>query len=61
MTMVVKTYGPGRVLPLIAFAFGLLAFATGFVTNFGNAFAVRFLLGWAEAAMLPGIALYLSR
>jgi MFS family permease len=32
-----------------------------FVTNLGSGCAVRFLLGAAEAGMLPGIAYYLSR
>lgn len=59
--MVVKYYGPGRVLPACCFFFGLFAFLTGFVTEFGGAFTVRFLLGIAESAMLPGIAFYLSR
>jgi len=41
--------------------FGGLSIATGFVTSLGSACAVRFLLGAAEAAMLPGCSYFLSR
>jgi MFS family permease len=41
--------------------FGALTIATGFVKNLGEAVTVRFLLGAAEAAMLPGSAYFLSR
>lgn len=42
-------------------AFGLLSMCTAFATSFGSMIAVRTLLGISEAAMLPGIAYYLSR
>lgn len=41
--------------------FGGLSIATGFVASLGSACAVRFLLGAAESAMLPGCSYYLSR
>ncbi|SNX85960.1 related to TNA1 - high affinity nicotinic acid plasma membrane permease [Melanopsichium pennsylvanicum] len=60
-TTLTKILGPGRWIPSMAFLFGLLSMVNGFVTNFGSAIAVRFLLGVAEAGMLPSIAYYLSR
>lgn len=39
----------------------LLSLCTAFVKTFGQACAVRFLLGIFEAGMLPGIAYYMSR
>lgn len=60
-TTLTKMLGPGRWIPLMAFLFGLLSLANAFVTNFGSAVAVRFLLGVAEAGMLPSITYYLSR
>ncbi|SPO32614.1 related to TNA1 - high affinity nicotinic acid plasma membrane permease [Ustilago trichophora] len=60
-TTLTKILGPGRWIPAMAFLFGLLSLANAFVTNFAGAVAVRFLLGIAEAGMLPSIAYYLSR
>lgn len=56
-----KKVGPGRFIPILSFAFGLFSFVMAFVHNFGQAFAVRFLLGVAEAGVFPGMAYYLSR
>ncbi|GHJ89070.1 hypothetical protein NliqN6_5472 [Naganishia liquefaciens] len=56
-----KWLGPGKAIPLYTVIFGVLSIACGFVNTFGAALAVRFLLGVAEAGMLPGIAYYLSR
>lgn len=60
-TMMTKIVGPRIWIPFITFAFGLLSMCTAFVTSYGAAIAVRFLLGVAEAGMLPSIAFYLSR
>lgn len=60
-TITAKLVGPGKWIPFITFVFGLLSMCTGFVTTYGSAIAVRFLLGVAEAGMLPSIAFYLSR
>lgn len=60
-TTLTKILGPGRWIPAMTFLFGLLSLANAFVTNFAGAIAVRFLLGVAEAGMLPSIAYYLSR
>jgi MFS family permease len=56
-----RRFGPGRAIPLYTIIFGILSIAMAFVTNLGSGCAVRFLLGAAEAGMLPGIAYYLSR
>jgi MFS family permease len=60
-TMLTKIIGPGKWIPFITFCFGLLSMCTAFVRSYGAAIAVRFLLGVAEAGMLPSIAFYLSR
>ncbi|KAG7527481.1 hypothetical protein FFLO_06896 [Filobasidium floriforme] len=60
-SMFTKWFGPGRAIPLYTIIFGILSIAMAFVTNLGSGCAVRFLLGAAEAGMLPGIAYYLSR
>jgi len=54
-------FGPGRAIPLYTIVFGILSIGMAFVTDLGSGCAVRFLLGAAEAGMLPGIAYYLSR
>ncbi|BGP16971.1 hypothetical protein JCM10213v2_004980 [Rhodosporidiobolus nylandii] len=56
-----KWMGPGRSIPLLSFCFGLLTFVVAYCPNFGSLVAVRFLLGIAEGAIFPGLALYLSR
>jgi len=44
----------------ILLTWGVLAIATGFVRNLHQLYAVRFLLGVAEAGYFPGIVLYLT-
>jgi predicted MFS family arabinose efflux permease len=44
----------------ILISWGILAAATGFVRNLDELYAVRFLLGVAEAGYFPGIVLYLT-
>jgi ACS family tartrate transporter-like MFS transporter len=44
----------------ILLTWGILAIATGFVRNLHQLYAVRFLLGVAEAGYFPGIVLYLT-
>ncbi|KAK4452643.1 major facilitator superfamily domain-containing protein [Podospora aff. communis PSN243] len=56
-----KWCGPGWFIPTISLGFGVCSIVTGFVNNFSQAAAVRFLLGLFEAGMMPGIAYYLSR
>ncbi|KAF9887812.1 hypothetical protein FE257_009618 [Aspergillus nanangensis] len=56
-----KWMGPGWFIPLSALLFGVSSVATAFVNTIHQASGVRFLLGVAEAGMMPGIAYYLSR
>ncbi len=44
----------------ILITWGILAMLTGFVQSVHQLYAVRFLLGLAEAGYFPGIALYLT-
>ncbi|GAA5836738.1 hypothetical protein JCM11251_002713 [Rhodosporidiobolus azoricus] len=59
--MLNKWAGPGRSIPILSFCFGLLTFVVAYCDTFGAVVAVRFLLGIAEGAIFPGLALYLSR
>lgn len=60
-TTLTKIVGPGKWIPIMTFFFGLFSMVMAFVQSYGAAIAVRFLLGIAEAGMLPSIAYYLSR
>ncbi|KAM0749138.1 MFS general substrate transporter [Meredithblackwellia eburnea MCA 4105] len=60
-TLLCKKMGPAFFIPLSTVLFGLFALCTGFVQNFGQGVAVRFLLGISEGAVFPGMAYYLSR
>ncbi|ETI25364.1 hypothetical protein G647_02136 [Cladophialophora carrionii CBS 160.54] len=59
--MACKWMGPGWFIPATSLAFGIFSVCTAFVHHLGAACGVRFLLGLAEAGMLPGIAYYMSR
>ncbi|GAA5848303.1 hypothetical protein JCM9279_001004 [Rhodotorula babjevae] len=61
LQLVTKKVGPGKMLPILAFFFGLFSLCMGFVQNYGQAIGVRFLLGVAESCIFPGLAFYLSR
>ncbi|KAF9869310.1 MFS transporter [Colletotrichum karsti] len=56
-----KWVGPGWFLPTTSLLFGIVSIATAFCETKAAICGVRFLLGIFEAAMLPGIAYYLSR
>ncbi|KPV77692.1 uncharacterized protein RHOBADRAFT_41688 [Rhodotorula graminis WP1] len=56
-----KWIGPGKMIPILSFLFGLCSLCMAFVHTFGQAIAVRFLLGIAEGGVFPGIAFFLSR
>jgi MFS family permease len=56
-----KWIGPGWFLPGCTLAFGIASICTGLVKTPGQLFAVRFLLGAFESAIMPGMAYYLSR
>lgn len=59
--IICKWMGPGWFLPLTTLLFGIASVGTAFVNTVPQAAVVRFLLGIFEAAMMPGIAYYLSR
>lgn len=56
-----KYFGPGWFIPSISLGFGIASVACAFVDNKAQICGVRFVLGFFEAGMLPGIAYYLSR
>jgi sugar phosphate permease len=60
-TMACKWVGPGRYLPALTLCFGICSLGTAFVHNIQAISGIRFLLGAFEAAMMPGMAYYLSR
>ncbi|BGP40847.1 hypothetical protein JCM10449v2_004812 [Rhodotorula kratochvilovae] len=59
--MMNKWIGPGKMIPILSFMFGLCSLCMAFVNSFGAAVAVRFLLGVAEGGVFPGMAFFLSR
>ncbi|KAK1977038.1 major facilitator superfamily transporter [Colletotrichum cereale] len=61
LNILCKLMGPGWFLPLTTLLFGICSIGTAFVHTTPQLMGVRFLLGIFEAAMLPGIAYYLSR
>ncbi|KAH7369248.1 Tna1 protein [Plectosphaerella cucumerina] len=56
-----KVVGPGWYLPGLTVLFGLLTVASAYVNNYSQLAACRFLLGIAEAGVMPGLSYYLSR
>ncbi|OHW98934.1 MFS transporter [Colletotrichum incanum] len=56
-----KIVGPGWYLPGLTILFGLLTVASAYVNNYSQLAACRFLLGIAEAGIMPGLSYYLSR
>ncbi|KAK2060582.1 Tna1 protein [Colletotrichum caudatum] len=56
-----KIIGPGWYLLGITILFGLLTVASAYVNNYSQLAACRFLLGTAEAGVMPGSSYYLSR
>ncbi|WQF81012.1 Putative major facilitator superfamily, MFS transporter superfamily [Colletotrichum destructivum] len=56
-----KIVGPGWYLPGLTVLFGLLTVASAYVNNYSQLAACRFLLGIAEAGIMPGLSYYLSR
>ncbi|KAK7216179.1 hypothetical protein V2G26_004182 [Clonostachys chloroleuca] len=56
-----KKLGPGKFIPAITTLFGITSILSGLVQTKAQAMGVRFLLGFFEAGMLPGLAYYLSR
>ncbi|TFY80165.1 hypothetical protein EWM64_g3850 [Hericium alpestre] len=56
----IKRFSAARVLPIMMIGFGSMALCTAAAKNFSQVFALRFLLGLFESAMLPGVVFYLS-
>ncbi|EEP78760.1 hypothetical protein UREG_03606 [Uncinocarpus reesii 1704] len=55
-----KRYGPARILPVLMLAFGSLTLLSAATHDFGGLFALRWLLGMAEAAFFPLVIYYLT-
>ncbi|KAH7040886.1 major facilitator superfamily domain-containing protein [Microdochium trichocladiopsis] len=60
-TIACKWIGPGRFIPFLTLAFGVVSVGTAFVHTLSEACGVRFVLGIFEAGMMPCISYYLSR
>ncbi|TLD15420.1 uncharacterized protein PgNI_02140 [Pyricularia grisea] len=56
-----KRVGPGWFLPTITILFGLITIASSWVNSYAQLAVCRFLLGLAEAGLMPGLSYYLSR
>ncbi|KAJ7034654.1 MFS general substrate transporter [Mycena alexandri] len=59
--MVLKKVRPNLWLSFIMFIWGLIMLCMAFVKNYRQLVAARFLLGIAEAGLLPGATFYLSQ
>ncbi|KAI0283389.1 MFS general substrate transporter [Russula aff. rugulosa BPL654] len=55
-----KYFRPSRWIPFSVFVWGIVMTFHGFAHNYGDLIGLRFLLGLAEAGLLPGIIFYLS-
>lgn len=60
-SLLCKLVGPGWVLPSLTLGFGLVSIGSGYVNNYSQMAACRFLLGMFEAGLMPGLSYYLSR
>lgn len=58
--VLVESWSARKLLARIMVSWGLLAACTAFVQTPGQFYAVRFLLGMAEAGFFPGVLVYLS-
>jgi MFS family permease len=58
--MAVKRFGPNKVLALALVLWSAVTISTGFIHNYGQAIAVRVLLGACEAGVAPGFAYIFS-
>lgn len=59
-TLIVERWSARRWLARIIISWGILAVVMGFIHTTSQFYAVRFLLGLAEAGFFPGIIVYLS-
>jgi MFS transporter, ACS family, tartrate transporter len=58
--IIVERWSARKWIARIMISWGLITILTGFVQSTGQFFAVRFLLGVAEASFLPGMIVYLT-
>jgi MFS family permease len=58
--MAVKRFGPNKVLALALVSWSAVTISTGFIHNYGQAIAVRVLLGACEAGVAPRFAYVFS-
>ncbi|RDW60097.1 high-affinity nicotinic acid transporter-2 [Coleophoma crateriformis] len=58
--MAVKYYGPNKVLAVALICWSIVTISTGFIHTYGQAVAVRMLLGVCEAGVAPGFAFIFS-
>ncbi|KAF2096325.1 retrograde regulation protein 2 [Rhizodiscina lignyota] len=59
-SMVVKRLSFKRVIPIIAFCWGLVCMCMGFIHGFGALVALRLLLGFFEGCLFPSMTLFLA-
>ncbi|WBW70633.1 carboxylic acid transmembrane transporter [Schizosaccharomyces osmophilus] len=55
-----KRFGAARMLPLFMLSFGVMSLCQAAVKNFAGMMTVRWFLGMAESAVLPGVVYYLT-
>jgi MFS family permease len=58
--LILHRFGARRVIPVIVLAWGLAATSMGLVRTDHEFYAVRFLLGTAEAPFFPGMIIYIA-
>jgi ACS family tartrate transporter-like MFS transporter len=58
--MLVESWSARRFIGISLIVWGLLATATGFINSAQQFYAIRFLLGIAEAGFFPGVIVYLT-
>jgi ACS family tartrate transporter-like MFS transporter len=58
--LALRAFGARRWLARIMIAWGLISGATAFAWSPGSFYVIRFLLGVAEAGLLPGVVLYMT-
>ncbi|KAJ0373991.1 hypothetical protein COL26b_007860 [Colletotrichum chrysophilum] len=58
--MAVKRLGPGRVLAIAIVSWSAITIGTGFINSYGEAIALRVLLGFFEAGLFPALIYVIS-
>jgi ACS family tartrate transporter-like MFS transporter len=59
--LIVERWSARKWIARIMISWGLVSILTGFVHSAGQFYAIRFLLGVAEASFFPGMIIYLTR